>query len=227
MDFSNIKPMQKYSVKSQEVLDKIPSDFPGEIHIKFGTKKNPAIIRKIYNETVVADCNSYVVVEVPTDIIAAHTSTVKICKGIVASVTGTKKACVIVYDNLPDVTLYGRATARLHGNAHVVAYEESYAVAWDDSWVLACDCSSVSAHGNATVFAQNQARVDAATNSNINATDDSYIIARDSSRVKASGRSIVKARENSTIMACGDNVKVYVGCGNPKVMTSGNSQIFE
>ena len=53
--------LEEITVKSQEELDEIPTDFQGRIYIEFGTWFKRAIVSKRYPFRVVARGNSSVV----------------------------------------------------------------------------------------------------------------------------------------------------------------------
>ena len=150
MNKINYAELSEITVKSQEELEMIPDDFAGRIFIKFGTPWPPAIVKKLYEGSVVAWDNSSVVAWDNSSVEAWGNSHV-VARG---------NSSVEAWDN---------SSVEAWGNSHVVALGNSHVVAWDNSSVVAWDNSSVEASGNSQItnFQPTEARIQISGNSRI------------------------------------------------------------
>ena len=174
----NYAELAEITVKSQEELEMIPDDFTGRIFIQFGTYWSPAIVKKSYVGSVVAQDNSHVVARDNSHVMARDNS----------SVVAQGNSSVVAWGN-SSVEARESSSVAAQGNSSVVAWESSHVVARGNSSVVAWDNSSVVARDNSSVVARDNSHVEAWDSSHVEAWDSSHVEAWDSSHVVASGNS--------------------------------------
>ena len=159
--------LEEITVKTQEELNDIPSDFQGRIYIEFGTFWERAVISKKYRYSVEARGNSSVVARGNSSVVAWGNS----------SVEAWENSSVEAWEN---------SSVEARGNSSVVARGNSSVVAWENS--------SVVARGNSSVEAWENSSVEAWENSSVVARGNSSVVARGNSSVVANGNTQIVDR---------------------------------
>ena len=133
-------------VKTQVELDAIPLDIRDDIYvyIDFGTKENPAIIKKRYRHPVSIVNNSVVSTYDSSEVRAYDNS--------IVYAYGNSK--VWAYDN-SKVCVYHNGKIWARDNSIVYAYDNSEVCVWDNSRVSAYDNSQVWAHNDKCIVSIN------------------------------------------------------------------------
>ena len=149
--------MKNITVRTQEELDKLPTDFDGRIFIEFGTPYNRAVVNRRFrcsveareNSSVVAWGNSSVVAWGNSSVVAWENSSVVAWEN--SSVVARENSSVVAWGN-SSVEAWENSSVVAWGNSSVVARENSSVVAWENSQVVnATRSHKVSIYGNARI----------------------------------------------------------------------------
>ncbi|MCH5210419.1 MAG: hypothetical protein J1F01_05580 [Oscillospiraceae bacterium] len=205
--------LEEITVKTQEELNDIPSDFQGRIYIEFGTFWERAVISKKYRYSVEARGNSSVVARGNSSVVAWGNS----------SVEAWENSSVEAWEN-SSVEARGNSSVVARGNSSVVAWENSSVVARGNSSVEAWENSSVEAWENSSVVARGNSSVEAWENSSVEAWENSSVEAWENSSVVARGNSSVVARGNSSVVANG-NTQIVDRLVSGRIEITGNARI--
>ncbi len=116
--------MYELTARNQEEFEAIPIDFDGRINVAFGTKDNPAIIKRKWKHSIVILGDSYV----------------NSYDNVKLFVTGS--AVVNAYD-ATDIEAIGNSKINAYDSSFIKAYGNSYVKAYDNATVYSFDSSTV------------------------------------------------------------------------------------
>ena len=157
--------MNEIIVKTQEELDNVPLDYHGRIIIKFGTRLNPAILRKPYdNARAVLWGNARAVLRDNASAVLRDNASAELWGNASAELWGNASAELwdnaraVLRDNASAVLrdnasaeLRGNASAELWDNASAVLRDNASAELWDNARAVLWDNASAEASGNAQI----------------------------------------------------------------------------
>ena len=125
--------MNEIIVKSQEELDNVPMDYHGRIIIKFGTRLDPAVLKKSYG-------NASAVLRDNASAVLRGNASAELWDNASAELWGNARA--VLWDN---------ASAELRDNASAELWGNARAVLWDNASAVLRDNASAEASGNAQI----------------------------------------------------------------------------
>ena len=125
--------MNEIIVKSQEELDNVPMDYHGRIIIKFGTRLDPAVLKKSYG-------NASAVLRDNASAVLRGNASAELRDNASAELWGNARA--VLWDN---------ASAELRDNASAELWGNARAVLWDNASAVLRDNASAEASGNAQI----------------------------------------------------------------------------
>ena len=150
--------MNEIIVKSQEELDNVPMDYHGRIIIKFGTRLDPAVLKKSYdNASAVLRDNASA--ELRDN----------------ASAVLRDNASAVLRDNA-SAELRDNASAVLRGNASAVLWDNASAVLWDNASAELRDNASAVLRGNASAELRDNASAVLRGNASAEASGNAQIV---------------------------------------------------
>ena len=169
-------------VKSQEELDDISAKDNIIIIICFGTRAEPAIIKKSYRHSVIAYDDSSVRAYGNDSVEAFGNSSVEAFgnSSVIAyddsSVIAYGNNLVITYDN-SSVEAYNNSSVEAYGNSSVEAYDDSSVIAYDNVQVLKANThqNRIEIFGNARIVYTPKNIIDFMKYHNINQYNDTAI----------------------------------------------------
>ncbi len=204
------KPME-VTIKTQEELNKIKSDFVGTIYIEGGRRFDPLILKTNFEEArVIVKGDAYVEAWESSHVVARGSSHV-VARG----------SSHVVARGSSHVEAWESSHVEAWGSSHVEAWESSHVEAWGSSHVVARGSSHVVARGSSHVDAWGSSHVEVLVSSHVESRGSAHVVARESSHVVAWGSSIHKLFGEATVAAF--SAKEIVASGyNVIVVTKSN-----